>query len=211
MKWMIARGTPIFGHLHFGDCSLSNSITFQWHKSPSNLHVITEFLVIHLLPGEGWRSFCWSAEYIRNISEWFGTRNRGSPSSICFYEFIIWGLWKNRLHENGSCAGLGRTLRVSCANTVPLSFWLSIFSCPFFGARFHVVSYSVYRFHILSSGFPFNPKWNRRIIRCSTHDVRVSSYQNISVPFVLPIYTLYVHFHVCLFDRAAWTTGQLWT
>ena len=44
------------------------------------------------------------------------------------------------LHENWSCAGLGRTLRVSCATTVPFEFLVEHILVPRFSARFRVVS-----------------------------------------------------------------------
>ena len=50
------------------------------------------------------------------------------------------------LHENCSCAGLGRTLRVSCATTVPFDFWILhvfVFFARNFVAHIHFINLSI--------------------------------------------------------------------
>ena len=49
-----------------------------------------------------------------------------SHLSICVYVGVV----SCFLPESGSWAGLRRTLRISCATTVPSEFWLRMFLCP---------------------------------------------------------------------------------
>ena len=63
------------------------------------------------------------------------------------------------LHENGSCLGLGRTLRVSCATAVPLEFLVEHIFVLRFRAHFRVVS------QYIEVIFLSTQKGNRRMSR----------------------------------------------
>ena len=66
--------------------------------------------------------------------------------------------------------------------------------------------------HELLIDFPLNPKGNQRLSKIfnSCACPRIFLSENICSSSFTYI-TLYFHFHACVFDRAAWTTGQLWT
>ena len=103
------------------------------------------------------------------------------------------------MHIYGGCSkffcpnvALGPALGEPCATTVPCEFLVAHVFVPRFRARFRVASYS------------YNVYTNMCL------RVRASSYQKVYVPPFTYIfaYTLYIHMHACVFDRAAWTTGS---
>ena len=79
----------------------------------------------------------------------------------------------NSFARNGSCAGLGQTLRVSCATIVPFEFLVS------FLVRIDI--------HLLSIDFPLNPKGNQRISKIFNSCAGPCIFLSENNPFVLPI------------------------
>ena len=131
---------------------------------------------------------------------------------VCIYIYIYMGVVLNYFARKWFLrrpwANLARFLRdhshfwVFGWTYLRAPFWC-LFSCSF------LLSIDI---HLLSIDFPLNPKGNQRINKtlssCACPSVFLSEY---SCFYCFTVDALYFHFHACVFDRAAWTTGQLWT
>ena len=92
-----------------------------------------------------------------------------------------------------------------------LRFLVRKISCPVLWCSFSCKFLLCIGIHLLSIDFPLNPKGNRRICKMFNSYACPCIFLSENISSLCFTYALYFHFHACVFDKAAWTTGQLWT